>query len=245
MDERVPVTILRNFLFYNAFYGVSAVLVLLSVIAALFGHRALRRVVSLWSDWHRWCVETLLDVKVVFEGAVPLEPVLYAIKHESYFEAIDTPHVFGTPSVFAKRELFDIPGWGRSARRYGLIPVARDKGAKALRAMIALAREKAGEGRPLVIFPEGTRVAHGQEPELQAGFAGLYKLLGLPVVPIAVDSGPLYHRGLKRSGTITYRIGERIPAGLTREEAERRVHRAINALNHPEQITAGERPLSA
>jgi len=111
--------------------------------------------------------------------------------------------------------------------------VARDEGARALRQMIASARERLAQGRPLVIFPEGTRVPHGSCPPLQAGFAGLYKLLGLQVVPIAVDSGPVYHRLWKRSGRITYRIGEPIPPGLPREEIEARVHSAINALNVP------------
>jgi 1-acyl-sn-glycerol-3-phosphate acyltransferase len=66
---------------------------------------------------------------------------------------------------------------------------------------------------------------------LQSGFAGLYKLLGLPVVPIAVDSGPLYHRRWKRPGTITFRVGETIPGGLSRDEIESRVQEAINRLN--------------
>jgi 1-acyl-sn-glycerol-3-phosphate acyltransferase len=83
----------------------------------------------------------------------------------------------------------------------------------------------------LVIFPEGTRVPPGARPPLQAGFAGLYKLLGLPVVPIAVDSGRLYHRLIKRPGQITYKVGKTIPPGLPRAEIEARVHAAINALN--------------
>jgi len=165
------------------------------------------------------------------DGALPDGPVLIAIKHESFFEAIDTPRLFTLPAVFAKQELFAIPGWGYSARTYGLIPVARDKGAKTLRAMLALAKQRVDEGRPLVIFPEGTRVAHGTRPPLQAGFAGLYKLLRLPVVPIAVDSGAAYHHLVKRPGRITYKVGDTIPAGLPREEVEARVHAAINALN--------------
>ena len=97
--------------------------------------------------------------------------------------------------------------------------------------MIAGAKKRIEEGRPLVIFPEGTRVPHGQKAPLQSGFAGLYKLLGLPVIPVAVDSGPLYHRLWKRRGTITVRFGEPIPPGLPREEIETRVKAAINALN--------------
>ena len=109
--------------------------------------------------------------------------------------------------------------------------MSRDGGARALRQMIVTARFRIDEGRPLVIFPEGTRVHHGDSPPLQSGFAGIYKLLGLPVVPVAVDSGPLYHQLWKNPGQITYRIGEKIPAGLPRQEVESRVHAAINALN--------------
>lgn len=223
--------ILRSIIFYPLFYFVSSFLVVLSGLAIPFGRDALRRTVGYWSRWHRWCVTHLLGIEVRVEGELPDTPALVAVKHESFFEAIDMPTLLRFPSVFAKRELFLIPVWGHSAVVYGLIPVSRDEGARALRKMVSEARSKVDEGRPLVIFPEGTRVPHGHSPKLQAGFAGLYKLLGLPVVPIAVNSGPLYHRLWKRSGTVTYRVGEIIPAGLPRAEAEQRVHAAINALN--------------
>ena len=223
--------ILRSLLFYLLFYPGSALLVMAAAASIPLGKEAVRSVVKSWSHWHRWCVTHLLGIEVRLEGAPADGPVLYAIKHESFFEAIDAPKLLGLPSVFAKRELFDIPGWGRAALFYGLIPVARDDGATALRRMIASAKDKVDDGRPLVIFPEGTRVAHGSGPELQAGFAGLYKMLRLPVIPVAVNSGPLYHRLWKRRGTITYRFGEQIPPGLPRDEVEARVHAAMNALN--------------
>jgi 1-acyl-sn-glycerol-3-phosphate acyltransferase len=228
---RLAVAILRSLAFYLLFYSGSALLVLASVVAVVARKRWLRPVVERWGYWHLWCVRNLLGIEVVLDGTLPGGPALIAVKHESFFEAIDTPRLFPYPAVFAKQELFRIPGWGHSALVYGLVPVARDEGAKALRAMIANAKERAAAGRPLVIFPEGTRVPHGERPPLQAGFAGLYKLLGLPVVPIAVDSGATYHRLIKRSGRITYKIGETIPAGLPRGEVEARVHAAMNALN--------------
>lgn len=236
---------LRNLLFYPLFYGVSALLVVASVLAVPMGQTALKGVVARWGSWHFWCVENLLGIRIIQEGVIPDEPVLIAVKHESYFEAIDLPRLFSFPTVFAKRELFLIPGWGFSARVYGLVPVARDKGAKALREMIAFAKLRIGEGRPLVIFPEGTRVPHGEEPPLQSGFVGIYKLLGLPVVPVAVNSGPSYRPFIKRPGTITYRVGEMIPAGLPRAEVERRVHRAINALNNGEGAPVNGTPARA
>lgn len=221
----------RSLLFYPAFYVGSVPFVL---CALLFMHRAqgpFRAIVRGWSAWHRACCSVLLGIRVELENPVFKPGVLYAVRHESFFEAIDLPRLFRVPVVFAKAELLRIPGWGKAGESFGLIGVEREAGAKALRKMLSEARRRIAENRPLIIFPEGTRVPHGQRRDLQAGFAGIYKLLGLPVIPVAVDSGPLYHRKWKRSGTIRYRFAEEIPPGLPREEIEARVEAAINALN--------------
>lgn len=223
--------ILRNLAFYLAFYIGSTLIISTAVLARPFGSAVVRAVIQQWSHWHRICATHLLGIKVVVEGEVPPGPALFAVKHESYFEAIDAPMMHHHPVPFAKKELYSIPGWRISAAAYGSVPVSRDQGAKALREMVKAGRHYASEGRPLVIFPEGTRVGHGERPPLQAGFAGLYKMLDIPVVPIAVNSGPLYHQRWKRKGIITYRIGETIPPGLPRAEVEARVTEAINALN--------------
>jgi len=226
--------ILRSLLFYPAFYVGSVGYILLgALLLALRQYPAFERVVRGWARYHRACAHYLLGIRLIVEGEMPTGPVLIAMKHESFYEAIDMPGFFDRPAVFAKAELMRIPVWGRIGQAYGLIAVRRDQGAAALRAMLAAARDYSAAGRPLVIFPEGTRIPHGQRGELQAGFAGLYKLLGLPVVPVAANSGPLYHRWWKRAGTVTFRIGETIPPGLPREEIEARVQDAINALNEP------------
>lgn len=226
-----PADVLRSLAFYAAFYPGTAAFVLLTALAAPFGQGALRRAVRGWSLYHRACARWLLGIRVAVEGVLPEEGVLVAMKHESFFEAIDLPALLAWPVPFPKVELARIPGWGWAARRYGIVIVERDQGARALRRMVAEARVFAARGRPLAIFPEGTRVPPGARPPLQSGFAGLYKLLGLPVVPVAVDSGRLYHRRWKKPGTITIRVGERIEPGLPRAQVEARVHAAINALN--------------
>lgn len=225
------VSVLRSLLFYLVFYTGTVVLVLLAVLALLLGGHGIVGLSHSWARFHRWCARWLLGITVQMEGERPAEPVLYAFRHESFYEAIDLPNVLNRPVVFAKEELMRLPGWGRAAKHYGLISVARGRGAAGLRAMLAAARSFMDSGRPLVIFPEGTRVPHGQQASLQSGFAAIYKLLGVAVVPVAVNSGPLYHRRWKKSGVITMRFGKPIPPGLPRAELEARVLDAINALN--------------
>lgn len=223
--------VVRSLAFYLAFYAGSVVYVLAALAALALPPRLSRRVPDAWARFHRRCVIHLLGITVEQEGSASAEPALYAIKHESMFDAIDCPAYLHQPVPFAKAELLRIPGWGRAARAYGTVPVERARGATALRHMLAAARRYAGEGRPLLIFPEGTRVPHGRRTPLRSGFAGLYKMLGLPVIPVAIDSGATYGRLWKRPGTITIRFGEPIPPGLPREEIEARVLAAINVLN--------------
>jgi 1-acyl-sn-glycerol-3-phosphate acyltransferase len=222
---------IRSLIFYPVFYTCSVLFVLTAILAVFLFPGAAAYIPDRWSAFHRACVRHILGIEIRIEGERPAEPVLYALKHESFFEAIDLPTVLHRPVIFAKEELFSIPGWGRAAAQYGVVPVRRDKGAAALREMVGAARSFAKSGRPIAIFPEGTRVPHGRPAPIRSGFAGLYKLLGLSVVPVAVDSGPLYHRTWKRRGIITYRFGEPIPPGLRRDEIEARVLAAINALN--------------
>ncbi len=230
-DRATPNDVLRSLAFYAVFYGGSLFLVAVSAVFVVAAPRHFRAVANSWAWFHRFCVRHILRINVAITGGLPQGPILVACKHESFFEAIDMPNLVANPAVFAKAELMRIPLWGQAAAAYGLVSVAREEGAKTLRAMVAAAKQLSAQGRPLVIFPEGTRVPHGERPQLQAGFAGLYKLLGLPVVPVAVKSGRLYHRRWKRRGTIVIEFGSVIPPGLTRAEVEARVVDAINALN--------------
>jgi 1-acyl-sn-glycerol-3-phosphate acyltransferase len=105
--------------------------------------------------------------------------------------------------------------------------------------MVAGAQDAIAAGRPVAIYPEGTRVRVGETPELKSGFAALYRTLGLPVVPVAVDSGRLWGRGLvHQSGTVTFKVGGTVPPGLKRADVEARVHAAINALELAPQSRA-------
>lgn len=224
--------VLRSLLYALIFYAGTVLYVLGAFPVALFGRRPLRRYVRGWVLFHRWCAHRLLGIAPRVEGTISRDAALFAAKHESMYETIALVAMLDDPAIVMKRELTEIPLWGWLARCYGVIAVDRAAGGAALRKMILEAKAQRMEGRPILIFPEGTRVAPGKSVPLRPGFTGLYRALGLPVAAIAVDSGRLWPRGfVKRPGTITFRFAPPIPPGLPRDEIEQRVHAAINLLS--------------
>ena len=224
--------LLRSLLFNLLFYPGTLLYVLTVILVSPLGTAPVRKVVHGWSDFHHWLVRRILGIRFEWDGRIPEGPYLIAVKHQAMVETVESLRFARTPVVVMKRELTTMPLFGWVTLRYGSIGVHREAGAQALREMMAKGKQAVADGRPVVIFPEGTRVPFGERPALRPGFAGLYRALGLPVVPVAHDSGRLWSRGLiKKSGTIRFKVGEVIPPGLKRDEVEARVHAAINALN--------------
>lgn len=225
---------LRYVLYQIIFYLGSVPIVGVVPLVALFGQRAMIGNALTWFWWHRWCTRLIIGVRVRVEGSWPEGPMLFAGKHQAMFETIELALMLGGPAIVLKEELTRIPFWGYATKVYGRIAVDRDASAKMLRRMMAEGAAFREAGRSVLLFPEGTRVPPGEQPPLRSGFAGLYKVLKMPVVPVATDSGTVWpRRGVPRPGVITFRFGEPVPPGLPREEAEARVHAAINALEAP------------
>ena len=151
-------------------------------------------------------------------------PVLIAAKHESAYETLALMALLDDPVIVLKREIADVPLFGRLTRRHGVIPVDRDRQRRgaAPDARAPPTRPRA-QARAVLIFPEGTRVPHGEAPPLQAGFAGLYGRLGA-----AGGAGrdrrraALAARLAQAPGVIRLRFGAPIPPGLPRKEIEAR-----------------------
>jgi 1-acyl-sn-glycerol-3-phosphate acyltransferase len=224
--------LLRSLAFALLFYALTTTIVLVGLPVALFSRKGISHVAWMWGRLYLVLARITLGVRMKVEGTLPDGPVLVAAKHESAFETLALLAVLDEPIIVLKRELAAIPLFGTLIRRHGVIPVDRGASAAALRSMLLAADGAKTQHRVVLIFPEGTRVPHGEAPKLQAGFAGLYARLGLPVVPVATNAGQVWPRGLiKRSGTITLRFGETMPAGLPRKQIEAVIHEAINVLN--------------
>ena len=160
----------------------------------------------------------------MIDGDIPRGPYLIAVKHQSMFETIEMLRIADGPIVVLKRELADLPLWGTIARRYGVIPVDREAGAKALRDMLTAARAAVASGRPVVIFPEGTRVPLGQAPPLRPALPASTgaRPAGRADCPPQRQSG---RRGSTSGRTVRYGSA-RHPAGLSARHEARAMRRS-------------------
>lgn len=199
-----------------------------SVLFALAGAPLLlapRRAVVAWA--RAWIVFVLwwlrvtcgLTHRVIGRDNLPAGPVIIACKHQSTWETMAFTLLFPDIAIVLKRELLFIPIVGWAMARAGNIAVARGDRASALRGLVRQARAAVADGRSIVIFPEGTRVAPGDRRPYQVGTAALYRQLDLPVVPMALNSGLFWGRRkwIKRPGTITLEVLPPIAPGLRRE----------------------------
>jgi 1-acyl-sn-glycerol-3-phosphate acyltransferase len=139
------------------------------------------------------------------------------------------------PAIVLKRSLLRVPLYGWYCRKMRMIAIDRSSGVKALRIMHAQAMHALDEGRPVVIFPEGTRKKPGDAPDYKPGVAALYSQLRVPCVPVTHNSG-LYWAGgfLRKPGTVILQFLEPIPPGLPRSRfmalLESRIENATNLL---------------
>jgi len=147
-------------------------------------------------------------------------PAVYAVKHQSAWDTLIFPLLLDRPAYVLKQELIRVPLFGQYLTRLGMIPVDREGGGAALKRMLRAARAVAASGRPILIYPEGTRVPPGEHRPYQPGIAALYGDLDLPVVPVALNSGLFWGRRSfrKRSGTITLEFLPPIAPSLPRRE---------------------------
>lgn len=246
-------TALRALLFNVFFLAWTALLACVFLVLLPFPWRVLSSAVAWWARSVLWVLDVLVGLTFEVRGLEhrPTGPAIVAAKHQSAWDTIAINVLLAHPAVVLKRELLQLPVWGWLARRCGMIAVDRAAGTSALRGMVAEARKRAGEGRQIVIFPQGTRTAPGTRRGYFPGVAALYDQLGLPVVPIALNSGVFWGRRafMKRSGTIVVEFLPAIPPGLPRRqfigELEARIETASDRLAAEAGFIASGMPQSA
>lgn len=218
---------LRSLLFHAAFY-LTTLLFMVFALPLFFAPRTW--VMRAWKLYVRTVILVLrliagIGIEVRGRENLPDGACMIAAKHQSAWDTIAPMAYLRAPAVILKKELMDIPLYGQFARKLGMIPVRRDRGAVALREMARIARSRAEQGRQVFIFPEGTRRVPGAPPDYKPGVVMIYEELNLPCVPLALNSGLHWprHAWRLKPGTIIMEFLEPIPPGLPRDEFRRRL----------------------
>jgi 1-acyl-sn-glycerol-3-phosphate acyltransferase len=189
----------------------------------------------LWARLVLFGLDRIAGLGLEIRGRMPeAGGVLIAVKHLSMWETVAMQALYADPAIVIKRELLWIPFYGWYCRKMRMIAVDRGAGMQAIRALLASAKSAAKDGRPIVIFPEGTRREIGAPPDYKRGVSALYGGLDVPCVPVALNSGLYWGGFLRRPGKIVLEFLEPIAPGLPRREfmalLESRIEEATNRL---------------
>jgi 1-acyl-sn-glycerol-3-phosphate acyltransferase len=223
--------LLRSTLFNLWFYGWTAGYALLGAALRLLGRHAPadwpERLVRHWGATVLAGMQPIAGIRYQVSGQenLPDGPVVVASMHQSAFDTLVWVLLLRNPAYVLKRELTRIPIFGPMCTLAEMIAVDRGAGAAAIRALLRGGDRAVAQGRAIVIFPEGTRVAPGRRAPLHPGVAALATRTGVPVVPVATDSGLCWGRRAfrKRPGVIHIVIRPPLPPGLSRAEVMARL----------------------
>ena len=237
-------TVLRSALFHLWFVLVSVTMNVGFLPILIMPWQITITLAGVWARLILWGLRVFAGTRLEIRGQTPKGGVLVASKHFSMWETIAFLGILYRPVIVMKRTLLRVPFYGWYAVKQRHIAIDRSAGASALRTMSRAAEQRLSEGRPVVIFPEGTRRNPGDPPAYKPGVAALYLHLDVPCVPVAHNSGLFWTGFLRRPGTIVLEYLEPIPPGLSRRDfmtiLEQRIETATARL-----IAEGRRELAA
>lgn len=238
--------ILRSIVFNFLFYLVLVVYLIAALPTLVMPRRAIIAVARFWGRTNIWLLRVVCDLKVEFTGLekIPQGPLIVASKHQSMWETFALLPLFPDPTFIMKRELMWIPFFGWYTWKGGMIAVDRGKGSQALADMTVRARIEIRRGRQLIIFPEGTRRPPGGEPAYKFGVAHLYADIGVPCLPVALNSGLFWPRRsfLRYPGVIRVVLLDPIQPGLDKQAFFARLQNEIETATAPLLAQGGRGP---
>ena len=226
---------LRSALFNVVFFAISLAMAVLATGARYLAPRRVLGVAMLWARCQLAAVRIICGIRLQVSGLEHIPPgaALIASRHQSAFDTFVWLTLLPRCCYVFKDDLSRIPLFGPSIGAAGMIEVDRNGGGAAIRGLLREAERAVREQRQIVIFPEGTRRDPGSPGSLQSGIVALASRTGLPVVPVATDSGHLWGRRAfrKRPGTIRILIGPAIPSRTERKALIRALEDGMAALD--------------
>ena len=221
----------RSAIYNLTFYVVTAAMMLFGVWLLIGPRSWAMKGLSLHGQLCIWLLKIICGTRMEVRGRerIPSGPCLVVSKHQSAWDTFALVPLFRDPAIVLKAELSRIPLYGWFCIKFEHILVRRDRAAVALKAMLSEAQAKSDAGREILIFAEGTRREPGAPPDYKPGYIALYETLGVPVVPLALNSGLFWPRNsfVRYPGTIVVEVLEPVAPGLPRAVARRQIEAAI------------------
>lgn len=209
--------VLRSLLFNLAFYLNTCVCLIVGLPTFFMPYWGILEVAKMWGRANLWLLRVIAGITYEIRGREKIPPgaLIVASKHQSAWETFALLTLFESPTFIMKRELQWIPIFGWLTIKGRMVSVNRGGGAQALADMIERARAELARGRQLIIFPEGTRRPVDAEPRYKFGISHLYAEEGVPVLPVALNSGLFWPRRtfLRHPGTVLVEILDPIAPG--------------------------------
>ena len=232
---------IRNLIF-SIFFFTGIIIISLIFLPAFFLPQKIVLIGGkLMGFWTGFCLKIFLSTKIIVKGKENIldnEKFFIAASHQSMFETFYLQTIFNSPVFILKKELLLIPIFGWYLKKIGSISIKRNKITKDnLGFFDDISKIINNSKRPLIIFPQGTRVLPDERPPFKKGASRIYEELKISCLPIAINSGFVWPKlGKKNSNrTITISILKPIPAGLLKEDfikiLENNIYEELNILN--------------
>ena len=215
---------IRN-LFFSIFFYIGIVLVCLIFLPAFFLPQKIvlfgGKIMGFWS---RFCLEFFLSTKIVIKGReniISNEKFFIACSHQSMFETFYLQTLFNSPIFILKKELLSIPIFGWYLKKIESISIDRNKINKEnLDFYEKIKLSSTSTDRPIIIFPQATRVAFDDRSQFKKGASRIYESLNIKCQPVAINSGTVWPKSGKliANKTLTISILKSIEAGMNSKE---------------------------
>ena len=232
---------IRNLLFSLFFLGGIIFISLIFIPAIFLPKRIVLFGGKIMGYWTFFCLRIFLSTKIIIKGKeniIENKKFFIAASHQSMFETFFLQTIFNSPVFILKRELLIIPVFGWYLKKIGSISIKRNKiSKKNLGFFEDISKQVSLSDRPLIIFPQGTRLSPGDRTPFKKGSSRIYEELKISCQPVAINSGNIWpKKGYKKTNSIlTVSILKPIDPGLKKEiflkELENVIYTELDVLN--------------
>jgi len=232
---------IRNFLFSLIFFVGIIIISIIFLPSFFLPKKVVLLGGKLMGHWSGFCLRFVLSTKIIIKGKENIindKKFFIAASHQSMFETFYLQTLFNSPVFILKKELLLIPIFGWYLKRIGSVSIKRNKVTKDnLGFFDDISKIISVSNRPLIIFPQGTRVPPNERPSFKKGVSRIYEELNIACQPVAINSGYVWPKKGSKSinKTITISILKEIPSGLAKEtfiqKLEKNIYSELDLLN--------------